>query len=166
MCMVSLCIPGYPGTCFVDQASLELKRSDASASQVLALKACATTAQLSFNVFKRLGTSNPLHSEKTLPSSTLELTSFKIYISSLLPQTQIREVATRATYSNSYMAGQSYTAIMAILFFPHLSLPSLGSQRPQLCLSWASHWLLASLLTNWSQLGAGTLSVLHSCKKF
>jgi hypothetical protein len=40
---VSLCSPGCPGTHFVDQAGLELKNLPASASQVLALKACATT---------------------------------------------------------------------------------------------------------------------------
>jgi hypothetical protein len=40
---VSLCSLGYPGTHFVDQASLELRNPPASASQVLGLKACATT---------------------------------------------------------------------------------------------------------------------------
>jgi hypothetical protein len=40
---VSLCSPGYPGTHFVDQAGLQLKNLPASASQVLGLKACATT---------------------------------------------------------------------------------------------------------------------------
>jgi hypothetical protein len=40
---VSLCIPGCPGTHFVDQASLELRDLPASASQVLELKACSTT---------------------------------------------------------------------------------------------------------------------------
>jgi hypothetical protein len=44
---VSLCSPGCPGTHFVDQACLELRNPPASASQVLGLKACATTAQLS-----------------------------------------------------------------------------------------------------------------------
>jgi hypothetical protein len=38
-----LCIPDCPGTHFVDQAGLELRNPPASASQVLALKACATT---------------------------------------------------------------------------------------------------------------------------
>ncbi|KRY62511.1 hypothetical protein T4D_13818, partial [Trichinella pseudospiralis] len=42
---VSLCSPGCPGTHFVDQAGLELKYPPASASQVLGLKVCATTAQ-------------------------------------------------------------------------------------------------------------------------
>jgi hypothetical protein len=40
---VSLCSPGYPGTYFVDQVGLELRNPPASASQVLELKACATT---------------------------------------------------------------------------------------------------------------------------
>ena len=42
---VSLCSPSCPGTHSVDQADLELRNSPASASQVLGLKACATTAQ-------------------------------------------------------------------------------------------------------------------------
>jgi hypothetical protein len=42
---VSLCSPGCPGTHFVDQASLELRNPPVSASQVLGLKACATTAR-------------------------------------------------------------------------------------------------------------------------
>jgi hypothetical protein len=41
---VSLFHPGCPGTHSVDQAGLELRNSSASASQVLGLKACATTA--------------------------------------------------------------------------------------------------------------------------
>ena len=40
---VSLCSPGCPGTHFVDQAGLELRNPSASASQVLGLKALATT---------------------------------------------------------------------------------------------------------------------------
>jgi hypothetical protein len=43
---VSLCSPGCPGTHSVDQASLKLRNPPASASQVLGLKACATTAWL------------------------------------------------------------------------------------------------------------------------
>jgi hypothetical protein len=43
---VSLCSPGCPGTHFVDQAGLELRNPPASASQVLGLKACTTTARL------------------------------------------------------------------------------------------------------------------------
>ena len=41
---VSLCSPGCPGTHFVDQAGLELRNPPASASLVLGLKACTTTA--------------------------------------------------------------------------------------------------------------------------
>jgi hypothetical protein len=44
---VSLCSPGCPGTHFVDQAGLKLRHPPASASQVLGLKACVTTAWLS-----------------------------------------------------------------------------------------------------------------------
>jgi hypothetical protein len=43
---VSPCSSGCPGTHFVDQAGLELRNLPVSASQVLGLKACATTAQL------------------------------------------------------------------------------------------------------------------------
>ena len=43
---VSLYSPGCPGTYSVDQAGLELRNPPASASQVLGLKACATTAWL------------------------------------------------------------------------------------------------------------------------
>jgi hypothetical protein len=43
---VSLYSPGCPGTHFVDQAGLELRNPPASASQVLGLKACATTPGL------------------------------------------------------------------------------------------------------------------------
>jgi hypothetical protein len=41
---VSLYSPGCPGTHLVDQAGLELRNPPASASQVLGLKACTTTA--------------------------------------------------------------------------------------------------------------------------
>ena len=45
---VSLCSLGYPGAHSVDQAGLELRNLPFSASQVLGLKACATTARLIF----------------------------------------------------------------------------------------------------------------------
>jgi hypothetical protein len=45
---VSLCSPGCPGTHSVDQAGLELRNPPASASQVLGLKACASTPTLLF----------------------------------------------------------------------------------------------------------------------
>jgi hypothetical protein len=41
-----LCNPGCHGTHFVDQAGLKLRNPPASASQVLGLKACATTVWL------------------------------------------------------------------------------------------------------------------------
>ena len=43
---VSLCSPGCPGTCSVDQAGLELRYQTASASQMLGYKACATTIRV------------------------------------------------------------------------------------------------------------------------
>jgi pyrrolidone-carboxylate peptidase len=43
---VSLYSPGCPGTHSVDQAGLELRNPPASASQVLGLKVCTTTAWL------------------------------------------------------------------------------------------------------------------------
>jgi hypothetical protein len=42
---VSLCSPDCPETHSVDQAGLKLRSLPASASQVLGLKACATTAR-------------------------------------------------------------------------------------------------------------------------
>jgi hypothetical protein len=42
---VSLYSPGCPGTHSVDQAGLELRNLPVSASQVLGLKACATTTR-------------------------------------------------------------------------------------------------------------------------
>jgi hypothetical protein len=53
---VSLCSPGCPGTHSVDHAGLELRSPPASASQVLGLKACTTTAQpkVFFNKAPRL----------------------------------------------------------------------------------------------------------------
>ena len=48
---VSLCSPGCPGTHSVDQAGLELRNPPASASQVLGLKARATTAPLTVCIF-------------------------------------------------------------------------------------------------------------------
>jgi hypothetical protein len=47
-----LCSPGCPEIHFVDQADLELRNPPASASKVLGLKACATTAQLPFSLLK------------------------------------------------------------------------------------------------------------------
>ena len=51
---VSLCspgCPGYPGTHSVGQAGLQLRNPTASASQVLGLKACTTTARSSFSIY-------------------------------------------------------------------------------------------------------------------
>jgi hypothetical protein len=53
---VSLCSPGCPETHFVDQAGLELRNPPASASQVLGLKACATTPSDDLHLDPSLGT--------------------------------------------------------------------------------------------------------------
>jgi hypothetical protein len=45
---VSLCSPGCPGTHSVDQAGFKLRNPPASASQMLGLKVCATTARRQF----------------------------------------------------------------------------------------------------------------------
>jgi hypothetical protein len=47
---VSLCSPGCSGAHSVDQDVLELRNLPASASQVLVLKACATTAWLKYTL--------------------------------------------------------------------------------------------------------------------
>jgi hypothetical protein len=49
---VSLYSPGCPGTHFVDQADLKLRNLPASASQVLGLKACATTTRHACHILK------------------------------------------------------------------------------------------------------------------
>jgi hypothetical protein len=59
---VSLCSPGCPRTHSVDQAGLELRNPSASASLVLGLKACATTAWLGIEFLRPLLTLvNPAH---------------------------------------------------------------------------------------------------------
>jgi hypothetical protein len=68
---VSLCSPGCPGTHSVDQTGLKLRNLPASASQVLGLKACATTAGLEAFL---LQASFPLASS-ALSLTTAQLTS-------------------------------------------------------------------------------------------
>jgi hypothetical protein len=58
---VSLCSSDCPGTHSVDQAGLELRNP--LASQVLGLKACATTACLAWNALKHWAISPALHCE-------------------------------------------------------------------------------------------------------
>jgi hypothetical protein len=69
--MVSLYSPGCPGTHSVDKAGLELRNPPASASQVLGLKACATTPgflRVSIAVMKH-------HNQKQLGEEGVDLTS-------------------------------------------------------------------------------------------
>ena len=47
---VSLCTPGCSGTLSIDQPGIELRHPPASASQVLWLKACTTSAQLNAGI--------------------------------------------------------------------------------------------------------------------
>jgi hypothetical protein len=65
---VSLCSPGWPGTHFVDQAGVKLRNPPASASQVLGLKACATTARRPVSTFLLLYHSNRLPETRQLGS--------------------------------------------------------------------------------------------------
>jgi hypothetical protein len=62
---VSLYSSGCPGTHFVDQAGLELRNLPASASQVLGLKACATTPGSNRTILQSL-----------LPSLNMHLNNF------------------------------------------------------------------------------------------
>jgi hypothetical protein len=56
---VSLCSSDCPGTHCVDQAGLQLRNPPASASQVLGLKACTTTAPL-WSYFESCPWANPV----------------------------------------------------------------------------------------------------------
>jgi hypothetical protein len=69
---VSLCSPGCPGTHSVDQAGLELRYPPASASQVLGLKVCATTAQPNLFLFSRLFTHTRKKFFRKLPHKILQ----------------------------------------------------------------------------------------------
>jgi hypothetical protein len=74
---VSLYSPGCPGTHFVDRAGLELRNLPASASQVLGLKACATTPGKS-----------PLLNFSEMPSKTARDMSPEILSPMIYPQTE------------------------------------------------------------------------------
>ena len=61
---VSLCLPGCPGTYFVDQAVLELRNPPASASRVLGLKSCSTRTRLPlflYSIYILIVTPIPFH---------------------------------------------------------------------------------------------------------
>jgi hypothetical protein len=58
---VSLYSPGCPGTHFLDQAGLGLRNPPASASRVLGLKACTTTARLVFKILNHQENEKELH---------------------------------------------------------------------------------------------------------
>ena len=103
---VSLCSPGCPGTHFVDQAGLELRNLPASASQVLGLKASATTARpnpyslvwfMSFQTWV-LRSCNPprqygtLSSQSAVPNTRVEVRGHSVEVSSLLPILSFQEL--------------------------------------------------------------------------
>jgi hypothetical protein len=56
---VCVCNPGCPGAHSVDQAGLELRNPPASASQVLGLKACATTPAVVYSYEQHLCLDEP-----------------------------------------------------------------------------------------------------------
>jgi hypothetical protein len=60
--------PGCPGTHSVNQAGLELRNPPASASQVLGLKACATTAQFLHFILRQGLSLNPELTDSTRPA--------------------------------------------------------------------------------------------------
>jgi hypothetical protein len=70
---ISLCSPGCPGTHIVDQSGLELRNLPASASQVLGLKACATTTRLPLDVHRHFE-EVPLALFEAEPLTNLKLT--------------------------------------------------------------------------------------------
>jgi hypothetical protein len=79
-----------PGTHSVDQAGFELRNPPASASQVLELKACATTARLKYYFLN--GTKNiytmQYYSAKNKIEITSELIDLEIFILRKVNQTQ------------------------------------------------------------------------------
>jgi hypothetical protein len=82
---VSLCSTGCPGTHSVDQAGLELRNLPASASQVLGLKACTTTAQLGPGIL-------------TKPSSSVGVAKF------LSTEPSLQTLSSSSSFSSSLMS--------------------------------------------------------------
>ena len=71
---VSLCLPGCPGTYFVDQAVLELRNPPASASRVLGLKSCSTRTRLPlflYSIYILIVTPIPFHLPQSLITDSL-----------------------------------------------------------------------------------------------
>jgi hypothetical protein len=92
---VSLCSPGCPGIHSVEQAGLELRDPPASASQVLGLKAWATTARLPYSKkvltsLISLGSSLPFQLCLSL-SLSLVLFIYFMYVSTLSSCTPVCE---------------------------------------------------------------------------
>jgi hypothetical protein len=83
---VSLCSPGCPGVHSVDQAVLELRNPPASASQVLGLKACATTpGSLPLTYTHSLWHPNPLPAEFSVEPILTSFQTESFWVSVLSP---------------------------------------------------------------------------------
>jgi hypothetical protein len=78
---VSLCSPGCPGTHFVDQAGLKLRNPPASASQVLGLKACATTPGVHKHFYYSL--TGSVVNKNVLKCTADKINSIQIWLSML-----------------------------------------------------------------------------------
>jgi hypothetical protein len=96
---VSLCSLGCPGTYSVDQADLELRNPPASASQVLGLKVCVTTAQQGVSIFNpsvRIHTiKKKIHTINFQTCSTFCISSFHHKVSINLAGKQLNALASR-----------------------------------------------------------------------
>jgi hypothetical protein len=113
---VSLFSPGCPGTHSVDQAGLELRNLPASASQVLGLKACATTPgsrRQFFFFFFCLFTLHPAHCPQLQVPPSHDPSSFSLpFFSELVrapgyPPTLTHQVSVRICASSPTEAHQA-----------------------------------------------------------
>jgi hypothetical protein len=113
---VSLYSPGCPGTHFVDQGGLELRNPPASASQVLGLKACATTAGLS--------TYFPLCSKDSPKIATKQAREWLTVKSTSCP-------SRRPRFKSQHLHGSLQPSVSPV---PGIWCPLLNPQAPDMCL--------------------------------
>jgi hypothetical protein len=159
---VSLYSPGCPGTHFVDQAGRELRNPPASASGVLGLKACATTPGW-------LGVSKSFLLLANTPLRYSWVTSFKICISSLLPQTQLGKwskwpLSLILTCPRAFRSGLSSPSWRS-LPPSTLPVPSPCKSKGPASVYLPSHWLLPFYWSTKSQLGTRTFSI-RTCRSW
>ena len=118
-----LCSPGCPGTHFVDQAGLELRNPPVSASQVLGLKACATTARLHLQFSSRFPDS---------AASVQNRTSFTISHHSQYNPGRVRSL--KQTPREGYTAQKAEPMVVwstcTITQLSHFQNLSLGAKHP------------------------------------